>query len=124
MAAINARKTWNETPFELKVGSTYRFTVSGTWKDWTTPCDARGYDSDKLRLFEPLRRVRGAKWFSLIGALDKETETCFDIGRLIESGGTYTAQRAGRLFCFANDVSFMYWNNCGSIELNITEVGN
>lgn len=122
MAEIKSCELWNRTPFLLRAGTSYRFSATGTWKDWSIECDATGYESFKLRPFERLRRMRHARWFSLIGVVDKAKETCFDIGLLIESGGTYTAAVDGTLFCFANDVSFMYWNNSGVIDLEVIEV--
>jgi hypothetical protein len=118
-----ASEKWNETPFILEKGKTYRFVANGRWTDLNNECDATGYDSKSLllRLAEPLRRVRRAKWFSLIGALDRDEATCFDIGLIISSGGTYTAERNGKLFCFANDVSFMYGNNHGQVELEMVQ---
>lgn len=31
----------------------------------------------------------------------------------------YSAHREGDLYCFANDLSLMYWNNEGQIELEV-----
>jgi hypothetical protein len=43
----------------------------------------------------------------------------FDIGHLIETDSVYTASATGVLYCFANDVWFMYWNNKGFIDLQV-----
>jgi len=47
---------------------------------------------------------RNAKWFSLIGCIDKRRDTQCDIGRLIETESVYTASATGTVYCFANDV--------------------
>lgn len=119
MAKIRACKLWNSTGVVLTAGRRYRFSATGTWKDWKTGCPATGYQSERLRPFESLRRCTDAKWFSLIGAVEKEKSTCFDIGRLMESGEIYTATSSGMLYCFANDVVVMYWNNSGAVELEV-----
>ncbi len=36
-----------------------------------------------------------------------------------DTGAPYTAPRAGRLTCFANDVPGFYWNNRGAIRLSV-----
>jgi len=61
-----------------------------------------------------------AKWFSLIGAIDRDKKTLFDIGKLIETGGTYTASQGGELSCFANDLWIMYFNE-GVIQVEVSE---
>jgi hypothetical protein len=42
--------------------------------------------------------------------------TCFVIGRQCLA---FKPKRSGTLWCFANDVPVMYWNNSGSIKLTI-----
>lgn len=119
MAAIEARRPLNRTPFRLEKGKRYRFSASGTWKDASHECSAAGYTTEKLRRWERWRRERNARWFSVIGRIDNIRETQFDIGRLIEANAVYTASATGVLYCFANDVRFMYWNNEGSIDLQV-----
>lgn len=38
---------------------------------------------------------------------------------LIETDSVYTASATGVLYCFANDVWFMYWNNKGFIDMQV-----
>lgn len=122
MAEILACRRWNETPFRVVEGHYYRFSATGEWKDWRTPAGAAGYLDDRLKRFEPLRRFPEARWFSLIGAVDRDRSTLFDIGRLIALDLPWLALKTGSLYCFANDVWFMYWNNHGRIELDMKEV--
>jgi hypothetical protein len=59
--------------------------------------------------------VSEARWFELIGAIDNDTGTYFRIG----TGRDFTPDRAGRLYCFANDLMGMYWNNFGGVWINV-----
>ena len=123
MAKIRARRRWNETPYHLQEGKSYLFSASGTWHDglaWKVR--PTGYSNFLLKPFERWRRKPKAKWFSLIGAIDRRTSSQFDIGRLIEEGETYRPGASGQLFCFANDLWLMYWNNFGAVDLEVEEV--
>lgn len=120
MAQIEARKKWNPTPFRVEQGKQYRFAAQGKWNDASHECSATGYTADSLRRWEWLRRMQEAKWFSLIGQIDNRRETRFDIGHLIETNSVYVAKATGTLYCFANDVWFMYWNNKGAIDVTMS----
>jgi hypothetical protein len=122
MAEILATRRWNPTPFKVIKGHRYRFSAHGLWRDWKTETDVSGYQSASLQRFESWRRLPEAHWFSLVGAVDKDRATLFDIGRLIAADEPWLAQKSGTLYGFANDVWFMYWNNHGRIELQMTEV--
>ena len=121
-ATLQADCKNNPTGIQLVKGKKYRFSAKGTWYDAKIPSPPTGYELRRLALFKPLRRVPKAKWFSVIGNIDKSKATFFDIGSLIVSNKTYTAAASGELFCFANDVIFMYGNNSGSVELMVEEV--
>jgi len=116
---INARPEWNDTGITLKAGQRYQFTASGTWKDAWNSCGPDGYPSNStvLRLSEKYRRVADRNWFMLCGSLDKDTALIFPIG---SSFSPPPFERDGVLTCFANDISYMYWNNCGSVALTIS----
>lgn len=123
-ASIDARLCWNVTDMMLEAGRSYDFSATGTWRDANIVCHAGGYPPPALspvqamilRPFESLRRVPARPWFSLIGAIDQDMSTAFLIGR----GGLMTVPKTGVLTCFANDVSFMYWNNSGIVMLSVT----
>jgi hypothetical protein len=54
-----------------------------------------------------------ATWFKLIGAIAKDRYAPIEIG----SGLTdFSPTTSGQLFCFANDIAWMYWNKRGSIQ--------
>jgi hypothetical protein len=114
---IEAKQEWNSTSYQLIAGQKYRFYTGGKWVDWFISTAATGYSSCLLKPFEGMRRLPSAKWFSVIGAIDRQESTLFDIGKLIETQELYTAPKDGELCCFANDLSCAYKNNRGSIEL-------
>jgi len=117
MLEIQARQKWNDTGFKLVAGRMYVFRASGTWNDASIRTGPQGYRSPTFffRCLERYRRFPKADWFSLIGAIDRDLSTAFLIGL----GTDVEAQRSGTLTCFANDLSVMYWNNSGSVELDI-----
>jgi len=114
---IAASNPWNDTGIDLTAGSVYDFIATGEWKDASIPSDADGYLSTPiLKLFERFRRIPGARYFKLIGTIGKSTRESLLIG--IKLTGFLPA-KSGRLYCFANDVRCMYWNNNGSVELTV-----
>ncbi|HVK56497.1 MAG TPA: hypothetical protein VM532_15900 [Burkholderiales bacterium] len=117
---ILAREKWSDTRISIVAGEEYHFKSSGQWNDKTIVCGADGYASPNLllRASEFLRRVPSAPWFALIGSIDRNEDAFFLLG----AEATITPQSTGTLYCFANDVSFMYWNNTGGIQLSVTRV--
>lgn len=117
---IRAREKWNDTGVQVSAGESYLFAATGQWDDASHTCGPDGYPSPNfiLRAAERLRRVPAAPWFALIGAVNQDSATTFFIGK----GITRAFNGNGSLSCFANDVSFMYWNNRGSVELKITRI--
>jgi hypothetical protein len=88
------------------------------WNDASIQSDADGYPSPPaLKWFERFRRVSDERYFKLIGAIDFDLRDPIRIGTKLSNFGP---ARSGRLYCFANDLRIMYWNNCGSIEVNVT----
>jgi hypothetical protein len=116
-ATIEAKRKWNDTGIELVSGHEYVFTAAGQWNDWGTVCDADGYASPNqmLKATEWLRRSPRSRWFALIGALDANKLTQFEIG----TGRSMIMPASGILTCFANDLTWMYWNNSGSVHLSV-----
>ena len=121
MAKIEAIKKWNKTPYQLVKGKRYCFSATGKWIDWYIDTDAKGFERKWLKPFELLKRFPSGKWFSLIGAIDQDKSTQFDIGHLIEKQQAYTATASGTLYCFANDVPIAYYNNKGAIDIIVEE---
>jgi hypothetical protein len=119
-ATVAAKEKWNSTAIELTEGGTYRFEASGQWFDASIQCGPDGYRSPNLilRLGEVFRRIRDANWFALIGSTTMNDSAAFLIGQKT----TRTITTTGMLFCFANDVCFMYGNNRGQLQLTVTRI--
>ena len=117
--SILAKEKWNDTGIELEPGS-YSMAADGQWFDASIRSGPEGYDSPNLilKLFEPLRRVRAARWFALVGSTVPDDSQTFAIGR----GCTRDEKTGGRLLCFANDVSFKYGNNTGAVTLIVKRI--
>jgi hypothetical protein len=64
-------------------------------------------------------RYPGPKVFQLVGSIDCAPDQMFVIGKQLSQ---YTAPKSGTLTCFANDFDFMYWNNWGWIQLEVTRL--
>jgi hypothetical protein len=117
---VCADKLWNDSGIDVVSGQAFTFIVPGgeEWIDWKRPCGADGYASSYfLRPWEIFRRVPKAKWFELIGTIGRSTRHPIVIGsKLLDFLPAYP----GRLYLFANDVPWMYWNNKGTIAVRIT----
>jgi hypothetical protein len=114
---IDAALHWNKTGYHLVAGHTYRLHAHGQWKDASHKCGPTGYSVWYLAAFAPIRRYVRAPWFALIGTVSGAD--AFVIG----DGRDWTAPRDGELWCYANDVWFMYGNNTGAISLDIEDLG-
>lgn len=121
VALIDARAEWNATGITLTAGERFHLVAEGQWIDWTITCDADGYDSQNLvqRMSENLRRAPHERWFALMGALTRDDNAVFRIGR----EHFFIPETSGELLCFANDVSVAYWNNHGQLRLTVTRDG-
>jgi hypothetical protein len=117
--AITSTEHWVDTGVTLEAGKKYDLVATGAWKDASIVTGPDGYDSANLlqKEAEGLRRLPNAKWFALIGALDRRKDTEFQIGSKV----VYAPTETGQLTCFANDVLGFYRNNHGNIMLSVTE---
>ena len=129
---VQAGSRWNDTGMDLHSGLRYRFTIKGQWKDAGIRSTARGYRSDDhqissymrpvFRLAERWRRMPTANWFSLICTIGRNPEHWINIGgkmALNTDQVDITAPVSGRLYCTANDLPLMYFNNSGQLTLTI-----
>jgi len=118
MPSIKACHLWNNTGIRLEAGRTYRMTATGRWHDAWNTCGPDGYKSNNpvLTWAGHWRRAPTQDWFVLMGTINQDTTTMFRIG----SAAQITAATTGTLYCFANDVPGMYWNNWGSVDLTVT----
>jgi hypothetical protein len=119
---IDSHEKWNHTGFLLEAAVIYRLSATGQWTDWYIVYGPDGGESGSnlfLRLSESLRRQPKENWFALIGAVGEDESTAFLIG---SSKPRFTAPCGGELTCYANDVSFAYFNNHGTVRLTIEKV--
>jgi hypothetical protein len=116
--SVSARNPWNDSGIDLAVGAKYTFAATGLWKDACIECGPEGYESTPLlKLFERFRRVPNARYFKLIGTIGRTLDDFIIIGSSLPH---FAPPRDGQLYCFANDVRLMYWNNAGCVELRVT----
>ncbi|MEE9452228.1 MAG: DUF2235 domain-containing protein [Gammaproteobacteria bacterium] len=112
---IIAKEQYNFTGKYLQAGKKYQFTADGMWQDKGSPADASGFQKFHLK---PLRFKKG-RTFTLVGTIGRDDTTAFDIGEMIENHATFTPEKSGMLFCFANDARSNYGNNTGFIKVGV-----
>jgi hypothetical protein len=121
---VDSKKYWNDSGIILERDGRYQFASDPAqqWLDWSNPANANGYKSNSLllKLSEWFRRVPSADWFTLIGAIGMSERAAFIIGCSLKD---FQPVENGRLYCFANDLSFMYWNNSGTVTVRVTRAG-
>jgi hypothetical protein len=117
---VYANKLWNDSGVDVVSGQVFNFAVPAgeEWTDWRNRCNADGYNStDLIRRLEIFRRVPKARWLQLIGTIGKSIRSAIVIGsNYLE----FLPPSPGRLYLFANDLPWMYWNNRGMIAVRIT----
>lgn len=118
---VPAGDPWFKPSVQLHAGERYFFRASGQWFDWYTPHSASGEDSPSLAFAHPMLRCKseGATWFTLIGSIEKDTDSFFVIGDGLRWPTGWVAPASGQLYCFANDVRIMYFNNSQAIQLEV-----
>lgn len=115
---ILAKSKWNSTQLEIVQGEEYEFIAIGKWTDLLITKDADGYTNSYMRLFDNRKRAKQFLWFALVGALDKNEDKYFLIGK----NNSILFNEAGMLYCFANDAEGFYWNNFGHLTLQIKRI--
>lgn len=115
--SITSRDYWNNTGIILQEGFTYDFKAEGIWTDWFIQCNADGFSKWYRGLLGRYKRSKHDNWFALMGCINKEN--IFLIGTEKKE---FMAPMTGELFCFANDISWAYRNNKGSLTLTITRI--
>jgi len=118
--SVSARQYWTNSSIDVKAGEQYALRALGTWEDGPKSCGPDGYECALLAPLQRMRRVPEANWNSLIGSLDKRKESEF----VIATATTLVCREPGRLYAFANDAPFMYWNNRGTLRLSITRLSD
>ncbi|MEY2487750.1 MAG: hypothetical protein QOH39_3398 [Verrucomicrobiota bacterium] len=117
---VYADRRWNDSGVDVISGQAFAFSVpdSEKWIDWRKRCGAEGYNSNRMiRPWENFRRVPRARWFQLICTVGKSLRSPIIIGSQLIN---FLPPSPGRLYLFANDLPWMYWNNHGMIAVRIT----
>jgi hypothetical protein len=102
---------------DVAPGEWYSFKVPDgeRWKDWYIDTDAEGYPR---KPFFPEPRLQGVNYFCLCGLIEGgDKVSLFKIGKELPA---YEIAMEGRLYYFANDYHYAYWNNKGAIQLEVT----
>lgn len=116
-ARIRAHPQWNSTKIELSSGKQYTLTAQGLWIDFYVPCGPDGYWT--LPVVKQKLRFPQSNLFTLIGSIGSDEGSLFAIGSRLTN---FSPDKTGELTCFANDIPYMYWNNWGSITLEVSEI--
>jgi hypothetical protein len=114
---------WNNTGLHVTVGQRYQLVAVGTWWDTVIRSDADGYPTPwwypPQRIAQRLRRLPSDDWFVLAGAI-RTAEDCWHFA--VGSSREVLMPTRGQLSFFANDVPGFYWNNFGSLRLEIARL--
>ena len=116
-AIIQSKEKWNDTGIDVVKDVLYTYSAKGIWKDSDRECDANGYSNFMLDIFSFTKRTYSAKWFQLIGVINKDSKYTIKFRK----DDTFIAPENGRLWAYANDACFAYKNNSGYIELELNE---
>lgn len=149
---IYAKDHWNETGIYLEKDAHYKFSAKGQWTDGDIKCGPGGTGDGKFHFGEVAlmigstlgklenlleknadifgtKRIENYPWMSLIGIIANCSNPGLDgtpdqhqhflIGDNCE---LKSISRPGYLYCFANDSWKFYWNNQGSVTLNISRI--
>ncbi|WP_181880975.1 DUF2235 domain-containing protein [Crenobacter cavernae] len=148
---VFANCCWNATGIAVSAGERYRIDApDGTWKDKDHTVSASGYDSPNpiMKAAEGMRRLEDAPWFCLVacvnadatleshnpdagnavtGMIQSLTHSVdrFDENSQLQAVGKSAElqiDRDGYLYLFANDASWAYSNNSGSLIVTITRL--
>ena len=112
---VHAKLRLNPTGLRVERGQRLSVAAEGAWTDWTIPSDADGFTRPWLKPTERFRRIPGAPWFRLCGAIGEDEKHLLPLGRAAEA----IMPASGILYLFANDIAAMYWNNHGCLEVEI-----
>lgn len=124
---IYANQYWNDTGIDLVDNQRYRISVVPNLGEPLRDAsfEAKGIDGEewhsvahKTAELVHGKRIDDARWFALIGTVDKTHPW------VVIDGGVFTAPASGRLYCFFNDVQWeiFYRNNSGWVVLEVERV--
>jgi hypothetical protein len=122
MVKVYSSVKLNDTGIYLVKDCEYKYNATGVWVDWFIRCNADGFPDALSSFMDTIfgrnkKRMPSAKWFQLVGVIKGSQDIAHEIKLGVK--GTFSSPESGRLFVFANDADFAYWNNCGFIELHV-----
>ncbi len=131
---VLAGARYTDTGILIKKGNQYVFSFDGEWRDGDITCSGEGWTLADVRkgplelvmkVTQPMRRVKDAKWFELIGSLGRSNRDQIRIGngQYSSEETPFVATSTDALFLYPNDLMHMYWNNRGAISVTITRTG-
>jgi hypothetical protein len=121
---VYARKKLNRTGWPVVSGEQYRLVASGHWFDFYIRTGPAGYPSPNclFSCLEKKRRKPDADWFALVAYVDTGDSDDHQDSFVVGTGlSPWEPSKSGELVCYANDLPYMYWNNFGSIGLELIE---
>ncbi|MCK5001817.1 MAG: hypothetical protein KAS57_02275 [Gammaproteobacteria bacterium] len=142
---VNSKSVWNASGLRFDSGSTYLIKAKedDTWCDASIETNAQGWQLDKqynscvceetiefsgvnklffsMAEYLGLRRYSDANWFELIGVNKNKTEKEETV---IGLKNEIVANKTGEFCAYANDMSGFYFNNKGSVNIEITRINH
>jgi hypothetical protein len=122
---LDTARRMNPMPVFVTEGERYRVRVEPMpkerWFDASLPASPNGLLRDKmtdeqievtekLKCFEPLRRVADQDWFYVMASVGPDGDELHPIGE----SSSFRAKSSGRLYLFVNDARGFYHNNSGA----------
>lgn len=118
---VRAASRATATSILLEAGRVYKVVAPSTvsWIDCFYSSGPEGRNPWWMRLYGPLKRHRGSSWMQLVSSVDGKESSAF------QPDAVLVPALDGELMLYPNDVSFMYWNNRGSIHVQVlVDAGN
>ncbi|MFC1748832.1 hypothetical protein ACFL2V_08490 [Pseudomonadota bacterium] len=120
-------KPWNESSIHVEKGEVYAFEFNHVerWIDGDVDSDPvdgwQGWFYKVLGFFSsPMKRSDQAKWYAMVGAVGTNEDEAFALIR--RKNGDIVMPSSGTLHFFANDKKGRYFNNQGTLQLQITRL--
>lgn len=102
---------------DVEKGELYKFAVHAgeEWTDWFKTENADGFIPSALF---PHPRLKGVNYFCLCGLIagENDSESMFRIGK---DPVDIPMPASGKLYYFANDFKWAYWNNKGALKFEV-----
>ena len=130
---VYANQKFNSSGLLVNKGEKYSFKINmkQRWFDANISAGPDGWDRKGqdlsllkdvvIRFSENDRRCPEARWFEVVGCINKSDDVVFRLLKRTKSK-PYSVPLKGELFAFANDVGDRYGNNLGSIKVGVTRI--